>query len=122
MKYHIDIALWRISSKVTRYIRANGLSKSRFGKLAVNDEHAVSTLSSMRPERLRKIEAFMAKPANQHPEDASHAGPAGRSGHTKRGCGQTKTVKALSKGTSSEKEKPRKASTKSTRTKGENHE
>lgn len=120
MKYHIDIALGRISSKVTRYIRANGLSKSRFGKLSVNDEHAVSTLATMRPERLRKIEAFMAQHANQHPEDASHAGPAGRSGHTKRGCGR-KAVKSLSKGTSSEKEKPRKASNKSS-TKGEKHE
>ena len=120
MKYHIDIALGRISSKVTRYIRANGLSKSRFGKLAVNDEHAVSTLSSMRPERLRKIEAFMAKHAKKHPEDASHAGSAGQSEHTKRGCGR-KAVKSLSKGTSSEKEKPRKASNKSS-TKGEKHE
>jgi len=121
MKYHIDIALGRISSKVTRYIRANGLSKSRFGKLALNDEHAVSTLATMRPGRLRKIEAYMAKHAKKHPEDASQAGPAGRSGHTKHGCGQTKTVKSLSKGSSSEKEKPRKASTKHT-TKGENHE
>lgn len=120
MKYHIDIALGRISSKVTRYIRANGLSKSRFGKLAVNDEHAVSTLATMRPERLRKIEAFMAKHAEKHPKDASHAGPAGQSEHTKRGCGQRKTVKALSKGTSSNGVKPRKASNKHT-TKGEKH-
>ena len=119
MKYHIDIALGRISSKVTRYIRANGLSKSRFGKLAVNDEHAAWELETMRPPRLREIEEYMAKPANQHPKDASHAGPAGRSGHTKRGCGR-KAVKSLSKGTSSEKEKPRKASNKST--KGEKHE
>ena len=121
MKYHIDIALGRISSKVTRYIRANGLSKSRFGKMAVNDEHAAWELETMRPPRLREIEEYMAKHANQHPEDASHAGPAGRSGHTKRGCGQTKTVKALSKGTSSNGVKPRKASTKHT-TKGEKHE
>ena len=119
MKYHIDIALGRISSKVTRYIRANGLSKSRFGKLAVNDEHAAWELETMRPPRLREIEEYMAKPAKKHPEDASHAGPAGRSGHTKRGCGR-KAVKSLSKGTSSEKEKPRKASNKST--KGEKHE
>ena len=120
MRYHINIALERISSDVNRYISDNGLSKSRFGKLAVNDEHAVSTLSTMRPERLRKIEAYMEEHAKKHPEDASHAGSAGQSEHTKRGCGR-KTVKSLSKGTSSEKEKPRKASNKSS-TKGEKHE